>query len=102
MDWCIEREEYLEVLQFWHCLKGVTLLGGYWIDRQRWLGWLQERAQQQQDFATIAELKYQHSFTLAFIDRSDSKGEAIEFCGTVNLIREFRYTVEWLININKI
>jgi RecA/RadA recombinase len=78
VDWCIDREQYLEVLQFWHCLKGVTLLSGYWIERQRWLGWLQEKAQQQQDFATIAELKYQHSFTLAFIDRSDSKGEAME------------------------
>ncbi|NJR31692.1 MAG: ATP-binding protein [Chamaesiphon sp. CSU_1_12] len=78
VDWCIGRGQYLEVLQFWHCLKGVTLLSGYWIERQRWLGWLQEQAQQQQDLPTIAELKYQHSFTLAFIDRSDSKGEAME------------------------
>jgi RecA/RadA recombinase len=78
VDWCIEREQYLEVLQFWQCLKGVTLLSGYWIERQRWLEWLQEKAQQQQDFATIVELKYQHSFTLAFIDQSDRNGAAME------------------------
>jgi RecA/RadA recombinase len=78
VDWCIEREQYLEVLQFWQCLKGVTLLSGYWLERQRWLEWLQEMAQQQQDLPTIAELKYQHSFTLAFIDQSDRNGTAME------------------------
>ncbi|PSB56466.1 NB-ARC domain-containing protein [Chamaesiphon polymorphus] len=78
VDWCIERAQYSEVLQFWHCLKGVTLLSGYWVERQRWLGWLQKQAQLRQDSATIAELKYQQSFTLAFIDRSDSKGKAME------------------------
>ncbi len=78
VDWCIEQERYLEVLQFWQCLKGFTILGGHWLERQQWLEWLQQMAQQQQDRKTIAELKYQQSFTLAFIDQSDRNGTAME------------------------
>lgn len=78
VDWCIEQERYLEVRQFWQCLKGFTLLGGRWLQRQRWLEWLQDAAVAREDLPTIAELKYQHSFTLAFIDQSDGTGKAIE------------------------
>ncbi len=39
-------------------------------------------AQQQKDLSTIAELKYQQSFTLAFIDQSDRNGKAMELAAS--------------------
>jgi hypothetical protein len=77
MDWSIEQQKYLDVLQFWQCLKGVTLLSGYWLERQRWLQWLQEMAITQQDLPTIAELKYHHSLTLGYLNEADEQGQAI-------------------------
>jgi hypothetical protein len=77
IDWSIEQEKYADVLQFWQCIKGVSLLGGYWPDRERWLQWLQTKADQQQDLPTIAELKYHRSFTLGFLNESDEDGQAI-------------------------
>jgi hypothetical protein len=77
VDWSIEQEKYADVLQFWQCLKGVSLLGGYWPDRERWLQWLQTKAHQQQDLPTIAELQYHRSFTLGFLDESDKDGQVI-------------------------
>jgi hypothetical protein len=78
VDWCIEREQYDEVLQFWQCLKGFTILGGKWLERQQWLEWLQGMAIIREDFATLADLKYHQSYTLAFIDEADGTGKAIE------------------------
>jgi ABC-type oligopeptide transport system ATPase subunit len=77
VDWSINQEKYADVLQFWQCLKGVSLLGGYWPEREQWLQWLETKAHQQQDLATIAELKYHRSFTLGFINESDEDGQAI-------------------------
>jgi tetratricopeptide (TPR) repeat protein len=78
VDWCIQQEQYEDVLHFWHCLKGMTLLGGYWSQRQQWLEWLQAMAEKRGDLPTIAELKYHQSYTFAFQDESDSSGKAME------------------------
>ncbi len=78
VDWCIQQEQYDDVLHFWHCLKGMTLLGGYWSQRQQWLEWLQAMAEQRGDLPTIAELKYHQSYTFAFQDETDSSGKAME------------------------
>jgi tetratricopeptide (TPR) repeat protein len=78
VDWCIQQEQYEDVLHFWHCLKGMTLLGGYWSQRQQWLEWLQAIAEQRGDLPTIAELKYHQSYTFAFGDETDSSGKAME------------------------
>ena len=78
VDWCIEQEQYDDVLQFWQCLKGFTILGGKWLERQQWLEWLQRMAIIREDFATLADLKYHQSYTLAFIDEADGTGKAIE------------------------
>jgi LuxR family glucitol operon transcriptional activator len=77
VDWCIHQEQYENVLHFWQCLKGFTLLSGYWLERKQWLEWLQDIAQERQDLGTIAELKYHHSYTLAFMDETDRSGKAI-------------------------
>jgi tetratricopeptide (TPR) repeat protein/ABC-type dipeptide/oligopeptide/nickel transport system ATPase subunit len=78
VDWCIQQEQYEDVLHFWHCLKGMTLLGGYWSQRQQWLEWLQGMAEERGDLQTIAELKYHQSYTFAFQDETDSSGKAME------------------------
>ncbi len=78
VDWCIQQEQYEDVLHFWHCLKGMTLLGGYWSQRQQWLEWLQTMAEKRGDLPTIAELKYHQSYTFAFQDETDSSGKAME------------------------
>jgi tetratricopeptide (TPR) repeat protein len=78
VDWCIQQEQYEDILHFWHCLKGMTLLGGYWSQRQQWLEWLQAMAEKRGDLPTIAELKYHQSYTFAFQDETDSSGKAME------------------------
>lgn len=77
VDWCIQQQHYDNVLHFWQCLKGFTLFSGYWLERQQWLSWLEQLAQQREDLATVAELKYHRSYTLAFIDETDTSGKAI-------------------------
>jgi LuxR family glucitol operon transcriptional activator len=77
VDWCIQQQDYESVLHFWQCLKGFTLHNGYWQDRQEWLSWLESAAQEREDLAIVAELKYHNSYTLAFIDESDASGKAI-------------------------
>jgi hypothetical protein len=77
VDWCIQQQQYENVLHFWQCLKGFTLTNGHWLERQQWLEWLEEIALERQDLAAIAELKYHRSYTFAFIDESDVSGQAI-------------------------
>ncbi|PSB01860.1 NB-ARC domain-containing protein [Merismopedia glauca] len=77
VDWCIQQQDYESVVHFWQCLKGFTLLNGYWQDRQQWLSWLESAAQEREDLAIVAELKYHNSYTLAFIDESDASAKAI-------------------------
>lgn len=75
--WCQEQERYADAVQFWHRLKGFTLFRGYWLERLQWLDWLIASARQHQDIDTEAEATYHKSRTLAHIDQSDPRGEAI-------------------------
>lgn len=77
VDWCIQQQDYESVVHFWQCLKGFTLFSGHWQERQQWLSWLEQLAQQREDLAIVAELKYHNSYSLAFIDESDISGKAI-------------------------
>jgi LuxR family glucitol operon transcriptional activator len=88
VDWCMEKNSYDDVWYFWECLKGFTLLKGYWSEREQWLQWLENIAQERDDQRTIATLLYHRSLTLGFLDESDRKGTAMELSQKAWLMKD--------------
>ena len=77
MDWCQYSDEYEVFCQLWQSLKGYTLLMGYWQERLIWLDWLEQQAKQKNDHATLADVIFHQSLTLAYQDQSDAEGRVI-------------------------
>jgi hypothetical protein len=78
IDWCIDQERYKDVIIFWQALKGLTLIGGYWEERQTWLDWLHAQSYDRQDLVMQIECLTQLSKTITFTDEIDRQNQAVE------------------------
>ena len=50
---------------------------GYWQERLTWLDWLEQHAKEKNDQATLADVVFHQSLTLAYQDQSDAQGYVI-------------------------
>lgn len=76
MDWCIAQNLYAEACQFWRDVRCYTYSQGYresrlncWDTPLDWLNWLIQRAQEREDWATVAEMMSDRAWKLTLMEQ---------------------------------
>lgn len=74
IDWCIDKDRYTDVQQFWRNINCYSHAHGYssdrltdWNTRLSWTDWLIEAAQQHEDWSMAAEAMFDRGWTLTLI-----------------------------------
>jgi hypothetical protein len=78
LNWYAKSEDYQAVKNLWGCLNRFSDLYGHWDERLRWLNWLIDRSEAQDDHSAKASALSRKGWTLTMKGQPDNLEEAEE------------------------